>query len=349
MKMFNTLRPVRLLSVLAAVTFLAACSCGNCNVPPLHVATLAPGATPTPVGVVPTPVPTKTPTPAPTPTPTPAPTPLPLAACSQGGPSTIALGDVAPFALLGGAGITNTGNMFVTFATGATSTNIFGTFNDDLIGAFPTTTVTGITGANTAGGATAIYATGYNSNTAFLTAAQLALTTAYNLANAEAPTAPTFGGGADLSQTPVGYSGVANCGPTGTSVCGLGVLGAGVYKSASTLSITAGTLTLDGGGNPQSVFVFQIGSALTVAAPGGNMVLVNGANACNIYWADLSGATIGGVATGTSFYGNLLAPAGGISIGTAVTAFGGRALSGSAAVSISAPVTGLIITNPGGN
>lgn len=333
--MLNTLRFVRVLTVLATLTLLAACSCGNCAVPALHTATLAPGATPTPVGVVPTPVVT--------------PTPLPLAACSQGGPATVPLGLAAPFALLGGSGITNTGNMFVTFATGATSTNIYGTFNDDLIGAYPTTTVTGITGANTAGGATAIYATGYNSNTAFLTGAQNAVTNAYNLADAEAQTAPTFGGGYDLSQVPVGYSGVSNCGPTGTLVCGLGVLGAGVYKSASSLSITAGPLTLDGGGNPQSVFIFQIGSALTMAAPGGNIILVNDANACNIYWADLSGATLGGVATGAAFYGDIIAPAGGISIGTAITAFGGRALSGSASVSISAPVTGLVITNPGGN
>ena len=264
----------------------------------------------------------------------PAPTPLPLAACSQGGPATIAFGLAAPFALLGAGGITNSGTMFVTYATGAgPSTNVYGTFNDDLIGAYPTTTVTGITGGNTAGGATAIYATGYNSNTAFLTGAQTAVTAAYNAGQCrEAPTAPTFGGGYDLSQVPVGYSGVPNCGPTGTAVCGLGVLGAGVYKSASSMSITAGPLTLDGGGNPQSVFIFQIGSSLTMAAPGGNLILVNGANACNIYWADYSGATLGGVAVGANFFGNILAPTGAISITTAINGFGGRALAGGAGI-----------------
>ncbi len=343
--MLKPLHFVRLLSVVVTLAFLTACSCGNCSVPSLHTLPTPPGATPTPPGVVPTPIVTPTPTvPA-----TPAPTPLPIAACTQGGPSTIAFGLAAPFALLGAGGITNTGNMFVTYATGATSTNIYGTFNDDLIGAYPTTTVTGITGGNTAGGATAIYATGYNSNTAFLTGAQNAVTAAYNAADAEAPTAPTFGGGYDLSQVPVGYSGVANCGPTGTSVCGLGVLGAGVYKSASTMSITAGSLTLDGGGNPESVFVFQIGSALTMAAPGGNMILVNGANPCNIYWADYSGATLGGVATGASFFGNIIAPTGAIAFTTPIHAFGGRALAGGAGITISAPTTGLIITNPGGN
>lgn len=335
MNVRNISHQFRLPVALAALMLLAACNCGACNVPAIHPVPTAPGATPTPPGVVPTPV-----------LPTPSPTPLPLAACSQGGPSTIALGDAAPFALLGAGGITNTGNMFVTFASGAKSTNTYGTFNDDLIGAYPTTTVTGITGANTAGGATAIYATGYNSNTAFLVAAQSALTTAYNAAAAPHAGNITFPNGTDLSQA---SSGVSNCGAAGTAACGVGTLGAGVYTSASTLSITAGTLTLDGGGNPQSVFIFQIGSALTMAAPGGSVKLVNGASACNIYWADESGATLGGVATGTSFYGNILAPTGGISIGTALTAFGGRALAGGAAVSISAPTTGLIITNPGGN
>ena len=331
---------LRALSILAALALLTACNCGTCNVPAFSGATLAPGRTPAPPGTTPTPGLTPTPPASPTPS------PLPLAACSQGGPTTIPLGDAAPFALLGAGGITNTGNLFVTFASGATSTNIFGTFNDDLIGAYPTTTVTGITGANTAGGATAIYATGYNSNTAFLVGAQSAVTTAYNAAAAPHAGSITFPNGQDLSQA---SSGVSNCGPAGTAACGVGTLGAGVYSSASTMSITAGTLTLDGGGNPQSVFIFQIGSALTMAAPGGNIVLVNGASACNIYWADESGATLGGVATGASFFGNILAPAGGISISTAIKAFGGRALAGGAAVSISAPTTGLIITNPGGN
>jgi hypothetical protein len=342
MKMLKPLRFVRLLSVVVAVAFLTACACGNCTVPALHTLPTPPGATPTPVGGVPTPIVTATPI-------VPPPTPLPLAACTQGGAFTIPMGLAAPFALLGAGGITNTGGMFVTYGVGATSTNVYGTFNDDLIGAYPTTTVTGITGANTAGGATAIYATGFNSNTAFLTGAQLAVTTAYNDANAETPTAATFGGGYDLSQVPVGYSGVSNCGPLGTAVCGLGVLGAGVYKSASSLNITAGPLTLDGGGNPESVFVFQMGSSFTMAAPGGNLILVNGANACNIYWADYSGATLGGVAVGAAFYGNILAPTGAIAITSAINAFGGRALAGGAGITISTPPTGLIITNPGGN
>ncbi|MGD0052464.1 MAG: ice-binding family protein [Vulcanimicrobiaceae bacterium] len=331
------------LIALVPLVYLASCSggCGTCTVPPYHPGVVVPGVTPTPLppGVTPTPVP-------PTPTPTPVPIP-PAAACTQGAPNSIALGDAAPFALLGGAGITNTGNTFVNFATGAVSTNVFGTFNDDLVGAYPTTTITGFTGANDQGGATVIYATGYNSNAAFLTAAQAAVTNAYTLATAVHAGTITFPDGQDLSQA---SSGVANCGPAGNAACGVGTLGAGVYFSASTMSITAGALTLDGGGNPAAVFIFQIGSALTMAAPGGNVILVNGANPCNIYWADFSGATLGGVATGAHFYGNLIAPTGALVFTTAITLFEGRALGGTpTAVNISAPTTGLSIINFGGD
>ena len=98
----------------------------------------------------------------------------------------------------------------MTFASGATSTNTFGTFNDDLIGAYPTTTVTGITGANTAGGATAIYATGYNSNTAFLVGAQSAVTTAYNAAAAPHAGSITFPERPDYFAKPVPASQIAD-------------------------------------------------------------------------------------------------------------------------------------------
>ena len=49
-------------------------------------------------------------------------------------------------------------------------------------------------------------------------------------------------------------------------------LAPGLYKSTSTLAIT-GDLTLDANGNPNAVFIFQIGSGLTVAT-GGRVVLV---------------------------------------------------------------------------
>lgn len=64
-----------------------------------------------------------------------------------------------------------------------------------------------------------------------------------------------------------------------------------------------GTLTLDGEGDPNAVFIFQIGSTLT-SATGANIVLVNGATACNTFFSVGSSATLG---TGTHFEGNLIA------------------------------------------
>lgn len=80
----------------------------------------------------------------------------------------------------------------------------------------------------------------------------------------------------------------------------------GVYsESAGTFNIT-GTLTLDGGGNPDAEFVFIASSTLiTASGPGAAIVsLINGAQAKNVYWIVNSSATIG---TFTVFVGNILA------------------------------------------
>jgi len=75
---------------------------------------------------------------------------------------------------------------------------------------------------------------------------------------------------------------------------------AGVYCSATSLGVT-GTLTLDGGGDPNANFVFQAGTGLTTA---GNIVLINGAQAKNVWWQIGSSATIG---TGSQWKGNIVA------------------------------------------
>jgi len=75
---------------------------------------------------------------------------------------------------------------------------------------------------------------------------------------------------------------------------------AGVYCNATSIGLT-GVLTLDGGGDPNAVFVFQAGSTLTVA---GSVVLINGAQAKNVYWQVGSSATLG---TSSNFKGNILA------------------------------------------
>lgn len=77
-------------------------------------------------------------------------------------------------------------------------------------------------------------------------------------------------------------------------------LPAGVYCTDSGIAVT-GTLTLDGGGDPDATFVFQAGTSLTTA---GDIVLINGAQAKNVYWQVASSATLG---TGSKWQGNILA------------------------------------------
>lgn len=82
-------------------------------------------------------------------------------------------------------------------------------------------------------------------------------------------------------------------------------LAPGIYKSTSTLLIQSGDLTLDGGGDANAVWIFQIASAFTtVGGAGGNVILSGNAQAKNVYWQVGSSATIG---DGTSFKGNILA------------------------------------------
>jgi len=76
----------------------------------------------------------------------------------------------------------------------------------------------------------------------------------------------------------------------------------GVYNDSSSLFLS-GTLTLDAQGNPNAVWIFQAGSTLTTAS-GSKINLINGADACNIFWQVGSSATLG---TDTDFAGTILA------------------------------------------
>jgi uncharacterized repeat protein (TIGR01451 family) len=110
----------------------------------------------------------------------------------------------------------------------------------------------------------------------------------------------------------------------------------GLYNSTTTLGIT-GNLKLDGGGNPYSVFIFQVGSTLTTAS-GSQVILQNGANAANIFWQVGSSATLG---TYSAFNGTILAQTS-ITLTTGAQ-LNGRALAGSGAVTLDSNT----ITNPG--
>ncbi len=78
----------------------------------------------------------------------------------------------------------------------------------------------------------------------------------------------------------------------------------GVYKFDSSAGLT-GQLTLDGQGDSNARFVFQIGTTLTTASAS-SVHLINGAQAENVFWQIGSSATLG---TDTGFAGTILADA----------------------------------------
>jgi hypothetical protein len=88
---------------------------------------------------------------------------------------------------------------------------------------------------------------------------------------------------------------------TGQNLGGL-TLTPGVYNFASSAQLT-GTLTLNALGNPNSIFIFNIGSTLTTGSAS-NVMVVGGGVGSNVYWRVGSSATLG---TTTAFVGDILA------------------------------------------
>jgi len=92
----------------------------------------------------------------------------------------------------------------------------------------------------------------------------------------------------------------------------------GVYSSGSTMSIAVGgTLVLDAQGDSNGVWIFQVGSSLTVNNSA-KVLLVNGAKASNVFWAIFASSTLGG---NVSFKGSVLAGSSN-SVGTGSTVEG---------------------------
>ena len=76
----------------------------------------------------------------------------------------------------------------------------------------------------------------------------------------------------------------------------------GLHTVAGAVSNT-GTVTLDGGGNPNAVFVFQVNGAMAMAAAS-HVVLTNGAQASRVFW-QVNGA--GAIGANADFAGTLMA------------------------------------------
>jgi len=108
--------------------------------------------------------------------------------------------------------------------------------------------------------------------------------------------------------------------PPGTVVNDLSglTLAPGVYTSGSTMSIAVGDyVVLDGEGDKNAVWIFQIGSSLTVNN-NAQVLLVNGAQAKNVFWAAFASSTLG---SDVRFQGSILAGASN-SVGTDSTVVG---------------------------
>src|SRR5579863_5716172 len=178
---------------------------------------------------------------------------------------------------------------------GSTVTNTGpSTINGDL-GVSPGTAVTGFPPGTVSG---SIHAAD-----AVAAQAQSDLTTAYNDAASRKPAVSVSGDLGGLTLTP------------------------GVYKASSSIGLT-GALTLDAQGNTGAVFIFQVGSTLTTASAS-HVNLINGAQACNVFWQIGSSATLG---TSSVFTGDILALTS-ISINDGVTV-NGRALARNGAVTL---------------
>ncbi|HUP76664.1 MAG TPA: ice-binding family protein [Acidimicrobiales bacterium] len=99
----------------------------------------------------------------------------------------------------------------------------------------------------------------------------------------------------------------------------------GVHTNGGAVANT-GTVTLDGDGNPDAVFIFQVGGALAMAAIS-SVVLANGTQAKNVFW-QVDGA--GAIGAGSQFAGTLMT-ATAIGVGANST-FNGRALAKTGAI-----------------
>ncbi|TSD47478.1 DUF3494 domain-containing protein [Rhodococcus sp. KBS0724] len=138
------------------------------------------------------------------------------------------------------------------------------------IGTYPTDTITGVSEIT-------INGTNHGGDEVSQGAKPDVLT-AYNTLAGQGPTTPT---GADL---------------TGQTLV------SGVYNSGESIALS-GTVTLDAQGDPNAVFVFQAGSTL-ITSSSSTVALINGTQACNVFWQVGSSATLG---TNSVFRGNLLA------------------------------------------
>ncbi|MHB8845347.1 MAG: Ig-like domain-containing protein [Nitrospirota bacterium] len=236
-----------------------------------------------------------------------------------------------PFAIAAAAGMTNTPAAPVTTINGNIALTPLGTCNAVVWpgcgGTAPIVNGTVLVGSDPAA-----------------TAVRADLLSAYNgITSAGLPGATVLGCGT------IGTGGAAGSGP---GCAGNATLPPGVYVSATGSSIgVTGVLTLDGQGDANAQFIFQMpASTLTTAAgapgapgaPGSEIRLINGAKASNVWWQVGSSATIG---TYAKFQGNVLADTS-ITMGTGSTSCG-RMMAGAVTASGAITFDANVVSVPG--
>jgi hypothetical protein len=123
------------------------------------------------------------------------------------------------------------------------------------------------------------------------------------------------------------------------TITGPVTLAPGVYCTNTALT-GAGVLTLDGHGNPNAVWIFRIGAALS--GTGFSVVMTNGGQPCNVFWVPGADVTM----TTSAFSGNILAGANGAghAAGGSITlnygTLAGRALANTAVTMTGANIIG---------
>ena len=192
----------------------------------------------------------------------------------------------------------------------------------------PTSTIRGNVGVWSSGGANAI--TGFNSSPgvpvfdAQVTDGQV-----------HAGTASAQSAQGQLENAIVNLAMMGPGSVLGADLSGL-TLTPGVYSVLAGTSNLTGTLTLDGQGNANAAWVFQMESSL-ITSSGSIVTLINTGADAGIFWDVRSSATL---ATGTTFLGNILALSS-ITLDTGASIACGSALAHTGAVTLASNAIGI--------